>query len=649
MGHGFGGVRIHNDARAARLARDLRARAFVAGEDIGFAVGQYEPRKENGRRLLAHELTHVIQQSRSQSFSSLQRFPDDDITQMSITPDYARALSDERLLDSIGTITAQLRTLAPGSPEYHSARSNLSILQSEAGTRNLLFSPETAEPTGAGTAPTILTIPTNVTYSLGEPTGGTFGWGPALGRSTAIAGARSLGYLISPPIRGPLDPFRTLASRLRGGRGPLGVLGETYGAERYISSRFLRDLRPRYMTESGELALREMTRRSEWLTRYGVRGRDLERLPGLIARMAEGGTLSSAEQALVQTFFRAHAEHGVTFASPAMSATARSGLSSLEGVAPFLRERPYVARIEVPSSAVGEVNAVLGAGRSARLVPEMEVLVFTDARGNVTNIRPNPTSSLGRAAPYMRWGGRALIVVGVGVSAYRIGTASEEELPRVIGEEAGGWAGGLGGAALVGAGCVALGIVTGGIGLFICGLAGGIAGGLGGSYVGGEIGESISRGRGRSEGWGIQPFPIWCFTGDTRVLVADSSWKPISEIEVGEKVVAFDESENSLKTCEVKKVFERSPQDYLKIELDNGITVKVTPRHRLLANYGWTPAGDLKVGDSLYYYGGTSDSPTLHSVSRITREPAERRVYDLSVEHCHNYFAEGVLAHNKLP
>jgi hypothetical protein len=161
----------------------------------------------------------------------------------------------------------------------------------------------------------------------------------------------------------------------------------------------------------------------------------------LIARMAEGGidSLAPAERQLVEAFFRAHAESGLKLASPALSATVRPGLSTVPGVAPLFRDAPYVVRVRVPANSVGEVNAVLGTGHPQHLVQELEVLVFTDARGAVTSIRPNPTSALGKAAPGLTWAGRGLIVVGVGVSAHRIGTASSEELPRVVGEEAGGW------------------------------------------------------------------------------------------------------------------------------------------------------------------------------------------------------------------
>lgn len=55
-------VRIHHDAQAANLARDVNARAFTVGRDVVFGASQYQPHSSNGKRLLAHELTHVMQQ-----------------------------------------------------------------------------------------------------------------------------------------------------------------------------------------------------------------------------------------------------------------------------------------------------------------------------------------------------------------------------------------------------------------------------------------------------------------------------------------------------------------------------------------------------------------------------------------------------------
>lgn len=67
FGHAFDRVRIHDDNHADATARSIDARAFTLGHDIGFASGQYRPGTEAGRHLLAHELTHTLQQEAAAS------------------------------------------------------------------------------------------------------------------------------------------------------------------------------------------------------------------------------------------------------------------------------------------------------------------------------------------------------------------------------------------------------------------------------------------------------------------------------------------------------------------------------------------------------------------------------------------------------
>jgi hypothetical protein len=62
FGHDFGNVRVHTDARAAESAHQVHALAYTVGSDIVFGANQYAPNTDGGQRLLAHELTHTIQQ-----------------------------------------------------------------------------------------------------------------------------------------------------------------------------------------------------------------------------------------------------------------------------------------------------------------------------------------------------------------------------------------------------------------------------------------------------------------------------------------------------------------------------------------------------------------------------------------------------------
>ena len=62
MGHDFSDVNVHTDSEANQLNRAVHAEAFTTGKDIFFREGNYDPASNSGKKLLAHELTHVVQQ-----------------------------------------------------------------------------------------------------------------------------------------------------------------------------------------------------------------------------------------------------------------------------------------------------------------------------------------------------------------------------------------------------------------------------------------------------------------------------------------------------------------------------------------------------------------------------------------------------------
>ena len=82
FGHSFDRVRVHADNKADTLSRSLNARAFTTGSDIFFRKGEYKPESNGGQKLIAHELTHVVQQGAS----SVQRTPHANDASMPATP-----------------------------------------------------------------------------------------------------------------------------------------------------------------------------------------------------------------------------------------------------------------------------------------------------------------------------------------------------------------------------------------------------------------------------------------------------------------------------------------------------------------------------------------------------------------------------------
>jgi Domain of unknown function (DUF4157) len=102
FGHDFSHVRIHTGGDADRSARDINARAYTVGKNIVFGASQFAPGMSEGRRLLAHELTHVVQQN-----SNLVR---QDTIQLSRLEDY-NSQDPAKLSDAIIESTDDYRHL----------------------------------------------------------------------------------------------------------------------------------------------------------------------------------------------------------------------------------------------------------------------------------------------------------------------------------------------------------------------------------------------------------------------------------------------------------------------------------------------------------------------------------------------------------
>jgi hypothetical protein len=108
LGQDLGQVRVHTDERAADAASALGARAFTSGSDIVFSAGEYAPHTEAGRRLLSHELTHVMQQRAGVPVEDGISEPGD---------------SSERHADQVAHAVAEGRTATPLLDAYRSTQS----------------------------------------------------------------------------------------------------------------------------------------------------------------------------------------------------------------------------------------------------------------------------------------------------------------------------------------------------------------------------------------------------------------------------------------------------------------------------------------------------------------------------------------------
>ncbi|HLL70680.1 MAG TPA: DUF4157 domain-containing protein [Pyrinomonadaceae bacterium] len=102
FGQDFGEVRVHRNARAAESARALGALAYTVGRDIVFGEGRYAPETNAGRKLLSHELAHVVQQSNGRAPQAIQRAPAPAAADAKATrPEGCDAMSEEKVKQDI--------------------------------------------------------------------------------------------------------------------------------------------------------------------------------------------------------------------------------------------------------------------------------------------------------------------------------------------------------------------------------------------------------------------------------------------------------------------------------------------------------------------------------------------------------------------
>jgi Domain of unknown function (DUF4157)/Phosphatidylinositol 3- and 4-kinase len=87
LGSDFSGVKVHADAQSHQLNQSIQAKAFTTGKNIFFRHGEYNPESRGGKKLLAHELTHVMQQSGVQLNDTVQRLPDRNTVEQEVGSD----------------------------------------------------------------------------------------------------------------------------------------------------------------------------------------------------------------------------------------------------------------------------------------------------------------------------------------------------------------------------------------------------------------------------------------------------------------------------------------------------------------------------------------------------------------------------------
>jgi intein/homing endonuclease len=158
--------------------------------------------------------------------------------------------------------------------------------------------------------------------------------------------------------------------------------------------------------------------------------------------------------------------------------------------------------------------------------------------------------------------------------------------------------------------------------------------------------------------------PFYCFIGGTQITMADGSFKNIEDVQIGDEVISLNEE---TKLNEVKKVIDtKSPMhnDLVKYTLSNGIEITSTFDHPYyvnkmeLASFKPTLTNEryqlntnvrkIQKGDCVYMIPKSGIGMHAVAIEKIEAQPlVDTQTYIFTVEDNHNFYANGILVHNK--
>jgi hypothetical protein len=546
--HDFSDVRLHKNHAAAGVAQDAGALAFTAGRDIVFGPGQYSPETPAGKRLMAHELTHFVQQSERGSEITVQKKPQattmtakQNVTGVKVTcgddggfivfltsgKDYSYKLKTcnipEGSYDTGVTVTGgdvkwdlgeQLKEGEQGEFDYEIApgqqnpatlfkgqkRVHIDVKKQQNASSQLGYRVEimTAEEYFSTTGRSVADLPDRKMVS---PSDAGFtdqvnasNWAPGLG-SALVLPARpafplpqnSTGVLWS---GGHASDFSVVEGDflLRGFRAELW----RHGVSNFERSKL------------GEVL---------WGPGGGPRTTSLNRgVPGSWAKdwlfpysfdaiaVYPDRPQTAEEAAAFAEYLKSrgpeYADKTYRYSPPKPNTPAwdKTYGDTPAGFCPPGAANCLNLPLEEHQRALAGANFEPGqpgpeTGRARNMRPWLE-----DPHPGLRTVRVGPAMRARLATGVVKAGGMVLLIYG-GVQTYkRIDEATPEELPIVVGEEAGSWIGGWVGGVLSEALAGAFICAETGPGAFVCAVAAGAVGGLGGSVVGHGIGHNVAEG-----------------------------------------------------------------------------------------------------------------------------------------------------------
>jgi hypothetical protein len=630
---------------------------------------------------------------------SIQRKIAADVLSVQLTPALASQMTDDELKSQIQFVRDHLTTLTPGSTEYMALQENLMVLEDQA--RNRTAQPSQAKPATSGGA---RTASLQVPRPAGLPLDQGYKLVPWNNLPADVVAAIPEGKLTSLPAHaltgtssttsagGPrrFDPFvggmpgagsslitnTNALLRMQGfaaaGENSIGLVGmPSYSFSRALTTGPLLPESTSILGHTavtvragGQLTVRGLTPKTlELLKRYGA---TVEGQAGVPANVSSDAWLFEKPSSMevnwavpkdkAQQFLKELADLGeapsnvkwtgvpseyaklgntCTGTNCVLWATEQTNKGLGGDIAVMTPEGP------VPLTSLGKGPGTASQGEFIKALKNVES--GTAELAPIEGLAEPVVSGMPSNLKFLKVGGKVFMVVGVAFAAYEVYEAPEGEKLRTGVTAGAGFLGGLAAGAAAGLVC--------GPGAPVCsvilGLGFGIAGGMAANAAAGEVYDEVS---GRKPATFLSTLPdIPCFPGNTRLLLPNGFTKPISEMTIGEQLLSVDlVDDRPPRFCvgTISKITKHAPKEFLRIQLENSVTLDVTANHYLRAGEEWKPAGELTVGDCLTCHDG-NDCVRPSAIIAIVALPACLEVFDITVEGVHNYFAEGVLAHNK--
>jgi hypothetical protein len=463
FGRDFSRVRVHADGEATTAARAVQARAYTFGRDIVFGSGEYAPATADGKRLLAHELTHVVQNGSSTASSTIRRKPET----------WYRG-------EGTGVQPAEPGGVVHDFGDGLYLTDDPAVAARYAATRAVSLKGSTPSVTAATFERSLLGKVLDLTTDVR--------WKQYL--AEGIAGRTNEGLIklanenYWPIFKGflekynlHLEDFDTIIGQefVRGGN-QICIRNPTIAASmRQMLTTYVPPAEP----VAGAVGEKPVAEGGAEKVVEGVKGTAPAETPTTVKVDSTVNVLKSTTNADGTVI----SEVEVQF---------HNGIERVNGAAPEGGQVPQSIKFRLTQNANGSFSSAEPlAGEPAPLVEALGRQIVTETvnaagSGAAGAVEGASVSVATKALPYVRtglkWGGPALFVI---VTGYQLITATPQQRPRVLAKAAGGLVGGVGSGFLV---CnVLLDVETGGWGIILCGLLAGGAGGYAGSEAAGAV------------------------------------------------------------------------------------------------------------------------------------------------------------------